>query len=647
MNSSDLQATLTRYFDLQTFRPGQSEVITALLRDGKALAVFPTGGGKSLCYQLTSLLLDGVTIVISPLIALMKDQIDALRQLGIQATRLDSTLSAAEASEVSRQLTSGAVKLLYVAPERFNNERFLDQLGRTQISLFAIDEAHCISEWGHNFRPDYLKLAENARALRVERILTLTATATPQVIQDICASFGIPEHCAIVTGFQRPNLQLLFNPTPLANRTASLITRIHQQLPGSGIVYVTLQKTAETVAAALAAAGIQARAYHAGMTDDERSAVQEWWKESNQALVVATIAFGMGVDKADVRYIYHYNLAKSLESYSQEIGRAGRDGRPALVETLGSLEDRTVLENFAYGDTPEQRALTSLLADILGQEQQFSVALFNLSAKHDIRPLVLRTALTYLELNGVLKQGTPYYAGYRAKLLEPVEAIASRFKGERVKFVRELFAHAKQGRTWFSFDVDEIAKALGEERMRLVRALEYFNEQGWLELQASEARQRYTRLLEQPDIAELTEDLYRRFLAREKREIERIGLVVGLVEQPACQAGALLRYFGEQEISDCGRCSYCQTRMPVAFPPLPSRPLLEQALDWQTFVALSQNTPDALGSTRQRARFLCGLTSPALTRTKLTRHLLFGALAEHPFQEVLNHCKSVFISANS
>src|SRR6266498_1466572 len=256
---------LAARFGFDTFRPGQEQVVDALLAGRSALAVFPTGAGKSLCYQLPALLLEGMTIVVSPLIALMKDQIDFLRRSGIEAARLDSSLDAAEQREIFERLRAGALKLLYVAPERFNNERFLAQLARARISLFAVDEAHCISEWGHNFRPDYLKLAERARELGAERVLALTATATPAVVADIRAGFGIEERDSAVTGFYRPNLTLLTTPVTAGERDGLLMEWLRERPSGSTIVYVTLQRTAERVAALLAAAGLSARAYHAGM----------------------------------------------------------------------------------------------------------------------------------------------------------------------------------------------------------------------------------------------------------------------------------------------------------------------------------------------------------------------------------------------
>src|SRR5947209_2728821 len=265
-----------------------------------------------------------------------KSAIDLLATRGVDAARLDSSLDANEVRAVTERLRAGSLKLLYVAPERFNNERFLQQLGETKIALFAVDEAHCISEWGHNFRPDYLKLAARARDLGAERVLALTATATPAVVVDICEGFGIEERDSVVTGFYRPNLKLLTTPARAAGRDQLLIDRLRERAPGSTIVYVTLQRTAERVAALLAAAGLPARAYHAGMPSDERVEVQEWWTGSDRNVVVATIAFGMGIDKPDVRYVYHLNLPKGLESYSQEIGRAGRDGEPSICELFAS-----------------------------------------------------------------------------------------------------------------------------------------------------------------------------------------------------------------------------------------------------------------------------------------------------------------------
>ncbi len=630
---------LQKHFGFSEFRPGQEVVISALHEHQAALAVFPTGGGKSLCYQLPALRYEGLTLVVSPLIALMKDQIDFLHRHGVAAARLDSSLSGEEVRAVTAGIESGTLKLLYVAPERFNNERFVGMLSRTKIALFAVDEAHCISEWGHNFRPDYLKIAEAAKIVGAERVLALTATATPSVVKDIQAAFDIPQAGVVVTGFYRPNLNLSIMPVLAEERDALLLKRLGKRPPGPTIVYVTLQKTAERVASLLAGAGFPAEAYHAGLADDVRAAVQDRWMASDSGIVVATIAFGMGIDKAAVRYVYHYNLPKSLESYSQEIGRAGRDGLKSTVELLACPEDVPTLENFAYGDTPTEAALKSLLDDLLSRGPEFDLALYALSNLHDIRQLVLRTALTYLELDGVFKQGTPFYAGYEIQPLLPLPQLIAKFQGVHADFVRDLFAFAKRGTLWYALNPDEAAEALGADRRRVVRALEHIEEQGWGKLKVADVRQRYTRGRETEDADVLAADLAERFTRREQAEIKRLGMVLKLVTREGCQTNALVGYFGEKRGEPCGHCTYCLTGRAAILPPVPDLPSPEDLLDVNAWKALIQSHPDALADPRQQTRFLCGLTSPALARARISRHALFGALETLRFGDVLDWCQ--------
>jgi ATP-dependent DNA helicase RecQ len=625
--------TLTSRFGYTEFRPGQRQVVESLLAGRSALAVFPTGAGKSLCYQLPALMLDGVTVVVSPLIALMKDQIDLLARLGVDAARLDSSLDANEVRAVSDRLRVGSLKLLYVAPERFNNERFLAQLGQTKIALFAVDEAHCISEWGHNFRPDYLKLAARARELGAERVLALTATATAAVVADIRAGFGIEERDSVVTGFYRPNLTLLTTPVRARERDQVLIDRLRERAPGPTIVYVTLQRTAERVAALLAAAGLPARAYHAGMNADDRVEVQEWWTHSDANMVVATIAFGMGIDKADVRYVYHLNLPKGLESYSQEIGRAGRDGEPSICELLACRDDVPTLENFVFGDTPTREAIAGLVEEVFARSQgeQFAVSEYELSSRHDIRPLVLKTILTYLELDGLLEQGTPFYAGYSVRPTsgewDDVYAI---FDPDRADFLRRVLASGKEGRIWTSIDPDAVP---GEKRERVIQALGYLDQQGLIELKVADVRQRFTLIKQPPSLEELRDRLAARFDRREQSETGRIARVVTLVEHDGCQVQSLVGYFGETRADPCGHCSYCLTGSAQSLPEPAANSDLE--LDRAALDELTAEHPSALGTPRQRARFLCGLSSPATTKAKLSRHALFGVLAEQRFADVL------------
>lgn len=629
----NIQQCLQDTFRLQAFRPGQQSVIEALLDGRSALAVFPTGGGKSLCYQLPALMLDGLTLVVSPLIALMKDQVDQLLALGIPAARLDSSVDAQQLQELYQRLDQGAIKLLYVAPERLANERFLNRLKRLPISMMAIDEAHCVSEWGHNFRPDYLKLAQQVRDLGVGRVLALTATATPQVASQIRDSFRIDAADHIQTGFFRPNLALTVRPVNPQERDQALLESLVKREPEPAIVYVTLQKTAESVAAFLQSQGVNACAYHAGLRDDTRHGVQEAFMTGETDVIVATIAFGMGIDKADIRAIYHYNLPKSLENYMQEVGRAGRDGRPSHCELLASQDDLTVLENFSYGDTPDQEALVKLIDWLLDQPPSFDISVHELSGRFDVRPLVLNTLLTYLELDGVLRATAPFYTEYKLAFASSAEEVVRRFGGERGDFLQRLFATGKQGRTWLTLRPRDAAAALGEERVRILNALNYLEQQQLIEMRVAGVRQGYRLDTLPPERESLTDRMQQQFALREARDIQRLHQVCEWVQSPNCHQQTLVGYFGESLAQPCGQCSACLGE-PATLPPRQ-----QSAPDQTVIQAVHGEGHEALAAPRQLARFLCGISSPRAGRARLTRHPAFGSLIASPFAEVLAACE--------
>jgi ATP-dependent DNA helicase RecQ len=625
-------------FGFPAFREGQEPVVEKLMAGQSVLAIFPTGAGKSLCYQLPALLLDGVTLVISPLIALMKDQIDVLRSKGVAAARLDSSITTEEARQVFTDLRSGQLKLLFIAPERLANERFLQTLGSLNISMMAVDEAHCISEWGHNFRPDYLKLATLARTLKVGRVLALTATATPTVARQIAQAFSIASADVVQTGFYRPNLNLHVIPCESTKRQIILQNRILSRHRGPTIVYVTLQRTAEEVAAFLTENGLPAEAYHAGLDSEIRHAIQDRFMASTDAIVVATIAFGMGIDKRDIRYVFHYNLSKSLENYAQEIGRAGRDGELSYCEMLAAEDDVVVLENFTFGDTPTPQAVESLVRDLFARGDAFDVSVYDLSGQHDIRPIVIETTLTYLELLGHLESTGPFYTEYKFQPLTSSAEMLARFDASRAEFLKRLFKLAEKGKTWWKLDLEFAARTLDEPRERMIAALNYLEEHGHLKLQVAGVRQGYRLRQGVPDLPPLIAKIITRFTDREARDVERIQEILKYAICPGCRTRYLLNYFGETKTENCGHCDRCEGQPPGRLPVTHRHALGDR--DRATLQRLRGERNRALQLPRQLARFFCGLPSPMASRDRLGKHPLFGVWSGRPFREVLEFVES-------
>ncbi|MBN2372694.1 RecQ family ATP-dependent DNA helicase [bacterium] len=639
-----MENQLQKYFGFDSFKKGQKEVVLRVISGQSAAAIFPTGAGKSLCYQLPAMLLPHMSLVVSPLLSLMKDQLDFLTAHRIPAARLDSTLARKEYNDILEKAKRGELKILMISVERFRNERFRHHLQNMKVSILVIDEAHCISEWGHNFRPEYLKLPVYKQEFGIKQALLLTATATQRVVDDMCDKFGVPKENVVITGFYRENLFIQITPTVETEKDTYLLQRIHESPKAPTIVYVTLQKTAEDVADFLCSHGINASAYHAGMESEEREGIQNRFMSGNLDCVVATIAFGMGIDKRDIRRVIHYDLPKSIENYSQEIGRSGRDGKKSVCEVLANRDNINVLENFIYGDTPERASIDGLLRRIK-QNNGFiwETKLNILSNELNIRLLPLKTLLVYLEMEGIVRPKFTYFDEYFFRYNREPDSILSRFQGERRGFVKAIIEHSHTKKVLTYVDMQGIMNGYKTDRQRVIAALEYFDEQGWIELQSRQAVDVYDIMNHAFDIKAMGEKIHNLFKSKERIEIRRIHDMIGFFESGTCISKTMAEYFGEDiEKERCGHCSWCQGRKVS----IEHTGTLKPFSDFDFGEITRDFTKAAMGnlSISSIVRFLCGVHTPFFSRLKIKNLPCFGILERYPYLDVENWVKQHAIS---
>lgn len=559
---------LKQYWGYDAFRPLQEEIIRSVLAGKDTLALMPTGGGKSICFQVPTLCQEGICIVVSPLIALMKDQVFNLRERNIAAAAVYSGMHPKEIDRTLDNCIYGNVKLLYLSPERLVTDLARERISRMNVNLLAVDEAHCISQWGYDFRPPYLEIANIREILPDVPILALTATATPEVVDDIQERLEFKQKNVFQKSFARDNLAYIVLEEE--GKMEKLLD-ILQKTKGSGIVYVRNRRKTKEIAQFLRQKGIAADYYHAGLQPEERSQKQDAWIADQTRIMVSTNAFGMGIDKPDVRVVVHMGLPDSLEAYFQEAGRAGRDGKKSYAVLLYNQSDRLGLEKnyeLAFPEMDEIRRVYHALGSYFqlaigaGAGRSFDFDIVEFAKNFQLQPVQTLHALKTLETAGWLALSEAVYTPASLKIIVSKESLYDyQLRNPQFDLLLKTILRSYQGASTHFVHVREsqLAGFLRKSRAEISQALSHLHKDRIIEYLPQSDKPQLMFLRDRVDADGLTID-HKMYEFRRKRHWERIQRAIAYAENPICRSQQLLAYFGETEAEPCGICDVCLGR---------------------------------------------------------------------------------------
>ena len=566
MTGKTAEEILKEYWGYDSFRPGQKEIIEAAAGGRDVLAILPTGGGKSLCFQIPAMMKDGLAVVVTPLIALMKDQVQNLEARGIKAAAVHAGMSRREVDLALNNVAYGGFKFLYLSPERLGTDLFRKYVEVLGISLIVVDEAHCISQWGYDFRPDYLNIGR-LREIVDAPVIAVTATATPAVAEDIAERLALRDPLIYKSGFERPNLSCIVRRCE--NKLGKLL-EICSAIAGTGIVYVRSRNRAEEIAALLVSQGVSSAFYHAGLEARERAARQEDWKSGKIRTMVCTNAFGMGIDKADVRFVVHFDVPESPEAYFQEAGRAGRDGRRSYAVLLWNDSDLRRMRQIAAVSFPPLEYIEDIYHKVhiffqipydvgVGRQLKFDLAEF--ARTYSLNARSVWHAMKYLERTGHWTVSEDIEIPTRIQIIPSrTELYDIELESETMSSVLEAMMRRYPGIFSFTVPVDEdkVAAAAGisvPELRRTFYALSLNHVVKYIPADISTVVYLHHDRLH-PKNVNLDPERFERL---KKAAEERMEAMTGYIqEDDMCRSRYLLRYFGQEESEDCGNCDICR-----------------------------------------------------------------------------------------